>query len=106
MRQMPEYEAASCANDDTRRQLFDYVDKNYFYPMNPALVLTKEEKDAYDVKFSSIKTYVDEELLKFFIGSRPISEFDDFVSRVKQLGIDDMTQLKQQAYGRYEELAQ
>jgi len=106
MRQMPEYEAASCANDDVKAQLFNYIDNNYFYPYNPTLTLTAAEQEIYDVKMSAIKTYVDEELLKFFIGSRPIEEFDDFVSRVKELGIDEMTTLKKQSYDRYKSVAE
>jgi putative aldouronate transport system substrate-binding protein len=106
MRQMPEYEKASCATDDVRKQLFDYVDNDYFYPINPELTFTTEEKDVYDVKMSSIKTYAQEELLKFFIGSRPIEEFDDFVNRINELGIEEMTGIVNQAYGRYKSIAQ
>ncbi|SHO52916.1 extracellular solute-binding protein [Anaerocolumna xylanovorans] len=106
IRQMPEYEAASCANEDVKAQLFNYIDKDYFYPYNPTLTLTAAEQEIYDIKMSAVKTYVDEELLKFFIGSRPIGEFDDFVSRVKELGIDEMTTLKKQAYDRYKSVAE
>lgn len=105
MRQLPEYEAASCANEDVKTQLFNYVENDYFYPNNPSLVLTEEEKDEYDAKMSSIKTYVDEELLKFLIGSRPIDEFDNFVARVNEMGLDKMTTLKSQAYSRYTALS-
>ena len=106
MRQMPEYEKASCATDDVRKQLFDYVDHNYFYPINPELTFTTQEKDVYDVKMSSIKTYAQEELLKFFIGSRPIEEFDAFVNRVNELGIEEMSGIVNQAYGRYKTILQ
>lgn len=106
MRQMPEYEAASCATEDVKKQLFDYVENDYFYPINPTLTLTEAEQDIYDVKMSSIKTYVDEELLKFFIGSRPMEEFDAFVARVNELGIEEMTILKSQAYDRYKSIAE
>lgn len=106
MRQMPEYEAASCINDDVRKQLFDYVENDYFYPFNPGLTLTEAEEEIYSVKMSAINTYVEEELIKFFIGTRPIDEFDSFVQRVKELGIDEMTTLKNQAYERYQSIAQ
>lgn len=102
MRQMPEYEAASCMNEDVKEQLFNYVDHNYFYPINPSLTLTEAEEDIYSVKMSAINTYVEEELLKFFIGTKPMDEFDSFVQRVKELGIEEMTTLKGQAYDRYE----
>lgn len=106
MRQLPEYEAASCINEDVKSQLFNYIDNDYFYPINPTLNLTEAEKEIYDVSMSSIKTYVDEEILKFFIGARPMDEFDDFVARIKELGIDEMTTLKNQSYDRYKTIAQ
>jgi putative aldouronate transport system substrate-binding protein len=106
MRQMPEYEKASCATEDVKRQLFEYVEKDYIYPINPELTFTPEEKDVYDVKMSSIKTYAQEELLKFFIGSRPIGEFDAFVSRVNELGLEEMTGIVNKAYDRYKAIAQ
>jgi putative aldouronate transport system substrate-binding protein len=106
MRQMPEYEAASCATEDVKKQLFDYVDNDYFYPINPELTLTEEEKEIYDVKMSSIKTYAQEELLKFFIGARPIEEFDAFVNRINELGIEEMAKIENQAYDRYKSIAE
>ncbi len=106
MRQMPEYEAASCVNADVKTQLFNYIDNDYFYPINPSLTLTEAEQDLYEINMSSIKTYVNEELLKFFIGTRPIEEFDDFVNRINELGINEMTTLKNQAYDRYKSIAE
>jgi putative aldouronate transport system substrate-binding protein len=106
MRQMPEYEAASCVNEDVRAQLFNYIDKDYFYPVNPTLTLTEAEQEIYDIKMSAIKTYADEELLKFFIGTRPIEEYDSFVARLNEMGIEDMRTLKNQAYERYKSLAE
>ncbi len=106
MRQMPEYEAASCVNEDVRAQLFNYIDNDYFYPVNPTLTLTEAEQEIYDIKMSAIKTYADEELLKFFIGTRPIEEYDSFVARLNEMGIEDMRTLKNQAYERYKSLAE
>jgi putative aldouronate transport system substrate-binding protein len=67
--------------------------------------MTEDEQSAYDAKMSPIKTYTDEELLKFIIGTRPIEEFDDFVTRIKDMGIDEMIALENQAYGRYTSLS-
>ncbi len=105
IRQLPEYEAASCANEDVKNQLFNYVDNGYFYDINPALVLTEDEQDSYDSVMSAIKIYVDEELLKFIIGSRPIDEFDSFADRIREMGIDTAIDLENQAYSRYSSLS-
>lgn len=105
IRQLPEYEAASCANEDVKNQLFNYVDNGYFYDINPTLVLTEDEQDSYDSVMSAIKIYVDEELLKFIIGSRPIDEFDSFADRIREMGIDTAIDLENQAYSRYSSLS-
>ena len=67
---------------------------------------TEAEQEIYDIKMSAIKTYADEELLKFFIGTRPIEEYDSFIARLNEMGIEDMRTLKLQAYERYKSLAE
>ena len=106
IRQLPEYEAASCANDDVRDQLFNYVNNNYFYDINPSLVLTEDEQDKYDAVMSAIKIYVDEELLNFIIGTTSIDKFDDFVEKINEMGIQDAIDLENQAYARYTSLSE
>ncbi len=39
--------------------------------------------------YTSIKTYRDEELVKFVIGSRSFDTWDDFISRLYDLGLED-----------------
>jgi putative aldouronate transport system substrate-binding protein len=106
IRQMPEYEAASCVNEDVKAQLFNYIDNDRFYPINPTLTLTEAEQEIYDIRMSSIKTYVEEELIKFFIGSRPIEEYDSFLAKLDEMGIEEMTTLKKQSYERYKAIAE
>jgi putative aldouronate transport system substrate-binding protein len=106
IRQMPEYEAASCVNEDVKAQLFNYIDNDRFYPINPTLTLTEAEQEIYDTRMSSIKTYVEEELIKFFIGSRPIDEYDSFLAKLNEMGIEEMTTLKKQSYERYKAIAE
>ncbi len=106
IRQMPEYESASCANDDTRKQLFDYVDNNRFFETAPKPSLTDAEKTLYDTKMVAIKTYVEEMLLKFMVGSEdPNQKWDEYVAKVKELGIDDITGVMDKAYSRYYSIA-
>jgi putative aldouronate transport system substrate-binding protein len=106
IRQMPEYEAASCVNEDVKAQLFNYIDNDRFYPINPTLTLTEAEQEIYDIRMSSIKTYVEEEMIKFFIGSRPIDEYDSFLTKLNEMGIEEMTTLKKQSYERYKAIAE
>lgn len=101
MRQMKEYEAGSCASDDIKRQLFDYVDKGYFFDPTPALKLTDAEKDSYEAKMTPIRTFIEENVIKFMTGIEPMSKWDEYVAQLKKLGIDDLAKYKQQAYQRY-----
>jgi putative aldouronate transport system substrate-binding protein len=49
---------------------------------------------------------VEEELIKFFIGSRPIDEYDSFLAKLNEMGIEEMTTLKKQSYERYKAIAE
>jgi hypothetical protein len=101
MRQMPEYEADSCANNDIKRQLFDYVDHDRFFDPNPKLALTQAEQDIYNPKMEPILMYIDEMTIKFISGIEPLSNWDPFVNKLNQLGINDMAKLENKAYARY-----
>lgn len=105
MRQMKEYEEDNCGSDNERTQLFNYIDKNYFTDPQPTLNLTEEENTQYQEKYTAIKTYVEEHIMKFMTGKEPISNWDTYVNQVKSLGIDDLQKLKTNAYERYLELA-
>ena len=101
MRQMPEYEAASTPDEGVRKQLFFYDDNDLFFPFNPSVPLNQDEKPTYKEKMGAIKTKVDEDLLKFVIGTRDIAEYDNFVKEVQDLGIQELIDIKQAAYDRY-----
>lgn len=104
MRQLPEYEKAMCQTPDVAKQLFDYVENDYFYDPTPRLVLTEEDNDAYQSLFSAIETYTTEELTKFIIGQRPMSEYDDFINKVNSMNIEQAKGYMEKAYQRYLEL--
>ncbi|MCK9479501.1 MAG: extracellular solute-binding protein [Firmicutes bacterium] len=48
-----------------------------------------------------ITTYVDEMFLKFVLGREPLDKFDEYTSRIRQLGIDEIIKIKQTAYDRF-----
>ncbi len=49
-------------------------------------LFTQEQSDEVSKIMSPINTYVDENIMKFIVGSRNIAEWDDFVAKVKSLG--------------------
>ncbi|MFD2116597.1 extracellular solute-binding protein [Paenibacillus yanchengensis] len=50
---------------------------------------------------ADINTYKTEMILKFIMGVEPIDKFDDFVKRLKQMGIEEALSLYQAAYNDF-----
>ena len=67
----------------------------------PSFEMTADETDTYTTKFNPITTYIDEEVVKFFVGDRDFSEYDAFIAKIKEMGIDDVLAVQQAAYDRY-----
>ena len=66
----------------------------------PAVTFTSEETSVTK-KLADIDTYVQEMTAKFISGTEPISNFDNFVQRCKQMGIDDIAAVYNKAYDRF-----
>jgi putative aldouronate transport system substrate-binding protein len=81
----------------------DFMKSNMKYAsIEPAFGLpTLEEADRYNKLMSEILTYRDEMLVKFIMGTEPISNFDNYVATMKTLGIDEVIQIKQAQYDRF-----
>lgn len=67
----------------------------------PSLVKTEAETDIYSTKMTPISTYINEEVVKFLVGDRDFSEFDAFIAKIKEMGIEDVLAVQQAAYDRY-----
>lgn len=63
--------------------------------------LTIDESEEYNTLYSDIETYMDENIVKFIVGDKPLDEFDAFVDTLVEMGIDDCTAIYQAAYDRY-----
>ena len=50
---------------------------------------------------TEMSTYADGEILKFILGDRDLSTYDDFLSTVQSMGLDRITEIEQQAYDTY-----
>ncbi|MBO9610780.1 MAG: ABC transporter substrate-binding protein, partial [Paenibacillaceae bacterium] len=72
----------------------------YMSPSKPSPALTKEEADSIAIKSDAISKYFEENITKFILGSRPLSEWDDYVSGLKKLGVEDVVKVRQKAYDR------
>ena len=62
--------------------------------------LTKAENDRYMPIYSDLNTYVSETVRKFVVGTEPLSNWDQYVNKVKSMGIDELVKIRQAAYDR------
>ncbi len=88
-------------SDEYQAKAFDVwssnkTEKNIYYG-----TLSVEESEEYNSLYSDVRSYCEENILKFLNGDRSISEWEDYVSQVKAMGIDEMIALKQAAYDRF-----
>jgi len=67
----------------------------------PALHLTDEESAQLLEISNTLKTYVDENVTKFIIGQKPMSQYDKFVEEIKAMGVEKGIAVYQAALDRY-----
>ena len=63
--------------------------------------LNSDETEISNRIYGDIKTYIEENVLKFVTGQRDLSEFDAYVQDIEDMGIAEVTALYQDAYERY-----
>ena len=62
---------------------------------------TAEESETYTKIMSDIDTLVAESIPKFIHGEKSMDEWDSFLNRLSEIGIDTATNIQQAAYDRY-----
>ena len=75
-----------------------YLDSAFYVP---TLSLTEEETDIKTDIMSDINTYVNEMVLKFIIGTEPLSNWDTYVATVEGMGLQQVIDVQQAALERY-----
>lgn len=103
-RQDPLYEKASCVSEDACKQLFNYVDNDYFRDPIPSLKYTDEEAEKFNEISTQLNTYVDEMISKFIIGQEPLSKFDSYVATVKSMQFDELEKIQNKGLENYKQL--
>lgn len=63
--------------------------------------MTTKEQEEYNSIYSDIDTYMDETISKFVVGDLSLDQFDSFVQKLKDMGIEDCIAIEQTAYDRY-----
>jgi len=69
--------------------------------MLPSMDMEEADRDTYEQLWSSITTYIDEESMKMFTGKTPISQYDAFVKKLYDMGLQDVLDIKQKYYDEY-----
>ena len=69
--------------------------------MMPNITMTSEEANRYSTLNGDISTFVEENTTKFILGTRDLSEWDDYVEAVKGMGVEEMISLQQAALDRF-----
>lgn len=87
--------------DTQRDALVKWSNNNHQNHIMPQVTLSEEELSEYNRIMTDFTTYRDENINAFIIGSRPISEFGNFVNECKSKNIEKAIAIYQQAYDRF-----
>ena len=84
-------------------QAFSIVDahKTAEYNYSDYVTLTTEESGTYSTIISDVNTYLSTAVLSFVTGDRSLDEFDQYVSELKAMNLDEAIKIKQEAYNRW-----
>ncbi|MCU6708550.1 extracellular solute-binding protein [Paenibacillus sp. J5C_2022] len=80
-----------------------YTKANVFMEQYPTLSYANEERDRLTTLKSAIETYVEEMSQKWILGAEDLTDdsFAAFQKSLKNMGVEEMLQLEQQAYDRF-----
>ena len=70
--------------------------------MLPPIALTDEESSKITSTLTSIKTYKEEMAYSFIMGTKPLSEFDEYISQLHSMGLDEILSIYNDAVARYD----
>lgn len=73
------------------------------YSMPRYVTLDSEAQEEYMSMATELETYAEGMILKFIIGDEPMENYDAFLQQCKDMGLDRMTELYQDAYDRAQE---
>lgn len=89
--------------DDVQKEALklwsDTKASEHILPTN--LAFSAEDSAKISKMMSDITTAVDEDVLKMMLGTKPLSEYDAYVEKLKSMGIEEVLELYQKAYDEY-----
>lgn len=104
---MIQYKAAQGLESELSEEVKKVKEKSVEYALDAdkslllrPLKYTVAESTEKAAKETDITSYVTEMTGKFIIGAEPLSNFDAFIENLKAMGIEDVIQIRQNAYDR------
>ena len=84
------------------KELSDAVVEARKYDLDPipAVAFDEQETNTISEKYDIIMKHIEENGAKFYMGDRPISEYDAFVKELQDLGLQDIIDIYTKAYNR------
>lgn len=82
------------------RNLNDWWDITAERQLPPTISYTAEEQEKINLLFQDINVLVEENLHKVIMGLEPISKWDQVISQLKQMNVDEYVKLHQEALDR------
>ena len=79
----------------------EFQANGWMLPPLPLLKFSADEAEMQSELLAPIETFVDENVLRFILGTRPIAEYEDFVQEVEDLGAQSLVDLYNAAVARW-----
>ena len=85
----------------TYLQDWERVNHDNAYVWPSGIQYTSEQAEIRASYGDDLQTYIDENYVAFLDGSKPLSEFDDYVANLHAIGLDEVLAACQEAYDAY-----
>ena len=73
----------------------------YLRDQVPVLLGTPEEDETYQRYWTDLETYIKETTIAFITGTKPIDEWDEYVAKCYEMGLDKVLEVRQAWWDRY-----
>lgn len=84
----------------TANSIPDYIDKYPKDDLVTRIIYTQEEADQIAEIQAPLKTYREEAIAAFITGTRPLSDWDNYLAELEGIGLQQFLDVAQQAYDR------
>jgi putative aldouronate transport system substrate-binding protein len=100
---MRAYEAMNVTQD--RIDCIETYESGIIIPKFPPVVHTPAEDEVINDKFTEIRTFVEEQIDLFVMGSQELTDdkWDWYIESIKDSGLAEVVAVKQSAYDRYKD---